>query len=101
MQATPDQWHHGDSASGSNLIQRHWESNWEQPISSNTQGIQAGSIIGTQVYIVGFVEHAAFNGLPAQVTRQTEDGRYDLRLADGTKLRWVKARHFEVPSSVR
>jgi hypothetical protein len=51
--------------------------------------------VGSQVRICGFVEHAAFNGLIARTIRETEDGRYDLRLANGTILRWVKLDNFE------
>ena len=49
------------------------------------------------VIIVGMVEHAEFNGKTAQVVRQNFDGRCDLRLADGTELRWVKPCHFQRP----
>ena len=49
------------------------------------------------VIIVGMVEHAQFNGNTARVVRQRSDGRCDLRLADGTELRWVKPIHFHRP----
>lgn len=47
------------------------------------------------VRIIGFADFHNFNGLLAIVERETEDGRYDLLLADGTRLRWVKTMNFE------
>lgn len=48
------------------------------------------------VRIRGFVEHAAFNGLRAYIDSDTPDGRFNLRLADGTTLRWVKKDNFDI-----
>lgn len=48
-----------------------------------------------RVRIVGFVQHTAFNGLIADIYAATDDGRYDLRLADGAKLRSVKRINIE------
>jgi len=53
------------------------------------------SLIGRSVEIRGFITHAIFNGLKATVERKTQDGRFYLRLADGTLLKFVKRCHFE------
>ena len=49
--------------------------------------------------VVGFVLYARFNDFRARVVRRTEDGRFDLQLADRTKLRWVKATNFILADS--
>ena len=54
-----------------------------------------------QVIIKGFVSHAPFNGLPATVECSTPDGRYHLRLADDTLLKYVKERNFDWPARVQ
>mmetsp|Transcript_98030 Transcript_98030/g.281663 ORF Transcript_98030/g.281663 Transcript_98030/m.281663 type:complete len:229 (+) Transcript_98030:87-773(+) len=64
-------------------------------------GLDAGAsgLVGEAVCIRGFSnpDTQLFNGLRASVTRETLDGRFDLQLADGTLLCWVKREHFVLP----
>merc|ERR1740121_3192289 len=80
--------------------------------SSGAQGGYGSKVAGShaasaqdypqeEVRIYGFIEHAAFNGLRAWIESDTPDGRFNLRLADGTTLRWVKKENFDIlPNSL-
>jgi hypothetical protein len=54
-------------------------------------------LVGREVRVCGLVKNKLFNGLTAHVERETEDGRFDLLLADGTRLRWIKQENFQGP----
>lgn len=77
------------------LTMQQWESHWGQSLPGGGYGPQSGGFLGAEVRVTGFVEHSMFNGLPARVESETGEGRYNLLLADGTRLRWVKQHNFE------
>ncbi|CAK0888325.1 unnamed protein product [Prorocentrum cordatum] len=54
--------------------------------------------VGCEVRVCGLVKHRFFNGLTARVEQETADGRFDLLLADGTRLRWIKEENFQGPA---
>ena len=67
------------------------------PVSSPPPASFKGVCLGHYVTIAGFTgDTAVFNGLRARVVRKNRDGRFNLRLADGTELMWGKPMHFSV-----
>jgi len=84
----------GDMSGDDSQQALHYQDSSFVPHVSHTHTRPEG-LIGSEVRVCGFVEHAAFNGLIARTFRETGDGRYDLRLANGTILRWVKLENFE------
>lgn len=68
---------------------------WTRRRNAGASTTSASRAPARMVRIRGFETHAAFNGLPARVEAELLDGRFDLRLADGTRLRFVKPEHFE------
>eukprot|EP00747_Dinoflagellata_sp_TGD_P218671 gnl/TRDRNA2_/TRDRNA2_90881_c0_seq1.p1 gnl/TRDRNA2_/TRDRNA2_90881_c0~~gnl/TRDRNA2_/TRDRNA2_90881_c0_seq1.p1 ORF type:complete len:249 (-),score=50.57 gnl/TRDRNA2_/TRDRNA2_90881_c0_seq1:431-1156(-) len=61
-----------------------WDASWQQSPSKKSI-----------VRLKGFESHASFNSLRAVLDGETGDGRYNLRLFDGTQLLYVKPDNFE------
>lgn len=76
------------------------QGSWHQATGSSVHGclpkrVSVNAPSCRDVRIRGFTAHSLFNGLPATIEAELPDGRYNLMLADGTLLRYVKPEHFE------
>jgi len=71
---------------------------WTLP--STSAHFKQEEVLGLNVRISGFIQLASFNGMAAYVESETGDGRFDLRLQNGTLLRWVKRENFDSVNAV-